>query len=233
MPTANQFEVEVKTLLGGGHDRAHAFVAKLKRNDPALKLTGRSNQLNHYFDSKGDPWKLSEAVGGFLSDRDRAAFGKILTEAKSFALRTRDADGKILLVIKAAIREGRDGDDQHALERLEGEYETAAPDIDTLDEAIRSAGYGFLSKWSRERREYRYKDFTVCLDRNAGYGFVAEIEKLVGSREAAEDARKEILDELKALDAEELSQERVGRMFEYYNSHWPEYYKTEKTFTIE
>ncbi|MEX2043342.1 MAG: CYTH domain-containing protein [Patescibacteria group bacterium] len=232
MPTANQFEVEVKTLLGG-KKAADDFVAKLKQADGALQQTARSNQLNHYFDSDGDPDKVAKAVAKFLGEDDLAAFRRIIGQAKSYALRTRDADGRILLVIKAAAGGSRDGDDQHALERLEGEYGTTAPDIDTLDEAIRSAGYDFLSKWSRERIEYAYKDYTVCLDRNAGYGYLAEVEKIVPSSDEAETAREAILGELASLGFEELSQERVGRMFEHYNRHWPEYYKTEKTFTIE
>lgn len=229
MPTANQFEVEVKTLLGS-REAAAAFVTKLQDSAGSLKELARSNQLNHYFDSNGDREQVAAAVTPFLTATDLAAFRQILGQATSFALRTRDADGKILLVIKAAKG---DGDDQHALERLEGEYPTTAPDIDTLDEAIRSAGYDFLSKWSRERVEYGYKDYTVCIDKNAGYGYVAELEKVVPSSGEAETARAEILAELAALGAEELSQERVGRMFEYYNEHWPEYYRTEKTFTIE
>lgn len=229
--TGEQYEVEVKTLLGDDHKQAHAFVRKLKEHDPALQQTGQSNQLNHYFDSGGDAQKLPTAVGKYLSKKDLTAFKKILSEAKSFALRTRDADGKVLLVAKASKEEGED--DQHALERLEGEYQTTAKNIDELDDAIQSAGYGFLSKWSRERREYRYKGLTACIDKNAGYGFVAELEKVVDSRDAAEQARAEILAELKRLGLVELSQERVGRMFEYYNQHWPEYYKTDKTFVIE
>ncbi len=229
MPTANQFEVEVKTLLGS-RAAAEAFVAKLQDSAGSPKESARSNQLNHYFDAAGDREQVAVAVTPFLNATDLAAFQQILGQAKSYALRTRDADGNVLLVIKAAKG---DGDDQHALERLEGEYETTAPDIDTLDEAIRSAGYDFLSKWSRERVEYDYKDYTVCIDKNAGYGYVAEIEKIVPSSEEAETARAEILAELATLGAEELSQERVGRMFEYYNDHWPEYYRTDKTFTVD
>lgn len=227
--TANQFEVEVKTLLGS-KEGAQAFVAKLKELDAKTKQTGGSNQLNHYFDEGGDAAKLPDALRKFLSDTDLTAFKEILEQSKSFALRTRDADGKLLLVIKAAKG---DGDNQHALERLEGEYETTAPDIDTLDEAIRSAGYDFLSKWSRERQEYGYKDYTVTIDKNAGYGYVAELEKVVPDSDQATEARKQILDELQTLGVEELSQERVGRMFDFYNEHWPEYYQTDKTFTVE
>lgn len=229
MSQANQYEVEVKTLLGS-KTGAEAFVAKLKELDAKAAKTGGSNQLNHYFDEAGDSAKLAGALQPFLSDADLGALNAIVKQSQSFALRTRDADGAILLVIKAAKG---DGDNQHALERLEGEYQTTAPDIDTLDEAIRSVGYDFLSKWSRERVEYGYKDYTVTIDKNAGYGYVAELEKVVPDSDQASTARDEILSELKELGAEELSQERVGRMFDYYNQHWPEYYQTDKTFTVE
>lgn len=228
MPTANQYEVEVKTLLGS-QAAADRFIDTLKQHDDALAQTGQSNQLNHYFDSAGDLVALRKAVKPFLNAQDQTALDEILRQSKTFALRTRDADGQIRLVVKAAKGEG---DNQHALERLEGEYETTASDIDTLDQAIQTAGYGFLSKWSRDRREYRYKDYTVTVDRNAGYGYVAEIEKIVPDSDQAERTRQDILAELESLGAEELSQERVGRMFEYYNQHWPEYYRTDKTFTV-
>lgn len=229
IPTANRIEVEVKTLLG---QRANVeeFVAKLKQSGEDFAMTGRSSQLNHYFDDQGDPEQLPDAVANFIDAADLQSLRDLLGKAKKFSLRTRDADGDILLVIKAA-KSGED--DQHAISRLEGEYRTTAPDIDTLDAAIKKAGYDFLSKWSRQRTEYRYKDYTVCIDRNAGYGYLAEIEKLVATEAEAKRTRQAILSELKMLGAEELSQERIGRMFDYYNAHWSEYYRTSKTFTIE
>ena len=228
-PTANKFEVEVKTLLGE-QAQVDKFLAALKQRDPELKQFNAAKQLNHYFDDQGDEAKLLSAVASYLTDDDLRGFKGIVTASKRFALRTRDQDGEVLLVIKAAKG---DGDEQHALERLEGEYPTTVANIDELDEAIRGAGYDFLSKWSRERTEYNYRDFTVCIDKNAGYGFVAEIEKVVDSESVATEAREEILTELAELGFEELSQERVGRMFEHYNQHWREYYRTEKTFTVE
>jgi hypothetical protein len=38
---------------------------------------------------------------------------------------------------------------------------------------------------------------------------------------------------MKNLGVEELSQERLQRMFDYYNKNWAEYYGTDKTFSIE
>ncbi|MDP9211907.1 MAG: CYTH domain-containing protein [bacterium] len=228
MSETKQFEVEVKTLLGSAED-AERFVAKLRQHDENLAQTSQASQLNHYFDDAGDPAKLITAVRQYLTEEDAASLSELVGAAPTFSLRTRQQDGTVRLVVKAA--KGAE-DDQHAIARREGDYQTSAPDIDTLDEAIRQAGYGFLSKWSRDRTEYRYKDYTVCIDRNAGYGFLAEIEQLVGSEEAAATARQAILGELETLGVEELSQERLGRMFAFYNEHWPEYYRTEKTFTV-
>jgi hypothetical protein len=35
------------------------------------------------------------------------------------------------------------------------------------------------------------------------------------------------------LDLTELGQERLERMFEFYNKNWPDYYGTEKVFNLE
>lgn len=71
------------------------------------------------------------------------------------------------------------------------------------------------------------------MDKNAGYGYLAEFEKIV-TDEAEADSVREELDALMAeLEVEELDQERLARMFSFYNTNWPDYYGTDKTFTIE
>jgi hypothetical protein len=35
------------------------------------------------------------------------------------------------------------------------------------------------------------------------------------------------------LGLDELPQERLARMFEFYNQNWSEYYGTDKTFNID
>lgn len=226
---AQQYEVEVKTLLGD-QAAADAFIGKLQAADPELSQIGESSQLNHYFDESGDPAALLEAVKPTLKLADFESFKQILDQSKTFALRTRQDSAGVKLVIKAA----KDGEDvQHAVERLEGEYLTDQAAIDEMDAKIQAAGYGFLSKWSRDRKEFKFKDNTVTLDRNAGYGYVAEFERIVTEESATAAAKQSILDELAALGLEELSQERIGRMFTHYNEHWPEYYRTNKTFIVE
>ncbi len=230
MDTAQQYEVEVKVLLGSKATAAD-FVERLRQADPHLSVKRESSQLNHYFDKSGDSKALFEAVKDLLSDADRVSLKRILDTYENFALRTRLQNGTVLLVVKAAKESGHD--DQHALNRIEGEYEVSCTTIDQLDGLIRSADYHFLSKWSRERTEYDYKDYVVSLDKNAGYGYLAEIEQVVSDEEASVKAKAAVLAELSELGFEELSQERLGRMFTYYNEHWPEYYQTDKTFTVE
>ena len=105
--------------------------------------------------------------------------------------------------------------------------------IDQLDQILLEAGFTYQSKWSRERVEYIYKDFHVCLDKNAGYGYLTEVELVIQDKAEIDTAKEKIRKELDLLGLQELDQNRLERMFAFYNQHWPEYYGTEKTFIIE
>jgi adenylate cyclase class IV len=76
-------------------------------------------------------------------------------------------------------------------------------------------------------------DVAVCLDKNAGYGYLAEFEKVITDSARAEETKQELVSLMKTLGAIELPQDRLERMFAYYNEHWPEYYGTEKIFVIQ
>jgi len=102
-----------------------------------------------------------------------------------------------------------------------------------LDALVLEAGYTYQAKWSREREEYVYKGANVCLDYNAGYGYLAEVEKIVSDESLADQVRAEIDELMLELELEELQQDRLARMFEHYNQNWPEYYGTTKVFIIE
>lgn len=229
MPNPQQFEVEAKTLLGE-EAHARAFEARLREADPELQEIARSSQLNHYFQANHQGRHLFHQVVDLIAPEDQGALSEMLTMYSEFSLRTRKENNVISLVIKAA-KTGEDKD--HALARAEGQYVVATNDLLELDNAILSAGYTYLSKWSRDRVEYRYKNYTVTIDKNAGYGYLAEIEKVVANEAEAESAKAAILQELAHLGYEELPQDRLGRMFAFYNEHWPEYYQTDKTFNVE
>jgi len=218
------YEVEIKCLLGE-KPNADRLAAKMKEADSDLKELGSHRQLNHYFEGSGDFKKAAEAIP---DADDRQAFLDLASKAKSFSLRTRDADGKILLVLKAAVD---DTTSANGTARREVEVPAGAS-LDILDKALLDAGFTYQAKWSRERQEYVYKGANVTIDKNAGYGYLAEFES-IETNPAKLDAAKSNLRALMAeLGAEELDAARLERMFAYYNTHWPDYYGTEKVFNI-
>jgi len=135
-----------------------------------------------------------------------------------------------LFVIKASVD---DTSSSNGTARIEFEEEVANLALHELDQIMLDHGFPYQSKWSRDRQEYTYKDYNVCIDKNAGYGYVAEFEKIITDKEQAEATKEVIRKELEFLGIEELDQGRLERMFAHYNKNRPEYYGTEKTFIIE
>jgi adenylate cyclase class IV len=222
------FEIEIKSLLGE-KEKADAFREKLLGFSTPARLTGKNSQLNHYF-TGGDMRALFETMAPHFSSEQQESLKKILTEGKSHSVRTRQADGKVLLVVKASI-----GDDtsSNGVSRMEFEQETPGLSLEALDGLLLKSGLEYQAKWSRDREEYSLGDVTVCLDRNAGYGYLAEFEKVVDSVDQAEATKTDLLRLMEELGAAELPQDRLERMFAHYNAHWPEYYGTDKVFVIE
>ncbi len=220
------YEVEVKSLLGS-EENAQTLRARMHEADQGTKLVSKNKQLNHYFVS-GDLRQLAQAVHDHLSPEARAKLDDLALRAKEFSVRTRDKDGTVLLVAKVSV-----GDDTSAngVARMEFE-EKVDLTLDELDKILLAAGFAYQAKWSREREEYSFKGINVCLDKNAGYGWLAEFEKVANDNSALQSAREEIASLMKECGVEELPQERLERMFSFYNAHWPEYYGTEKIFSI-
>ena len=71
------------------------------------------------------------------------------------------------------------------------------------------------------------------MDRNAGYGYLAEFEKMIDDGREAEYAKQELKALMAELKCQELAQDRLERMFTFYNEHWEEYYGTDKVFVVE
>ena len=221
------YEVEVKTLLGPV-ENAEALKAKMCELDPACACVSKNNQLNHYFEG-GDINDLYDKTHHLVDGPELEKFQQMLEKGSNFSVRTRQKDDEVLLVVKASVDEGTS---ENTVSRLEFE-EAVAVSLDELDALVLEAGYTYQAKWSREREEYTYKGANVCLDRNAGYGYLAEFEKLTED-ESSLGAIREDIDALMAeLGVEELSQDRLARMFDHYNQNWPDYYGTDKTFIIE
>lgn len=223
----SHFEIEVKSLLGE-KERADALRRKMQEFDPGCSCVSKNKQLNHYFEG-GDIHALYEKVAPLLNEEQMMHFRAIVERGSSFSIRTRQRDDEVLLVVKASIDGGTS---ENTVKRMEFE-ESLAVTLGELDALILEAGYRYQAKWSREREEYVYKGANICLDYNAGYGYLAEVEKLVPDEALADLVRAEIDELMAELELEELAQDRLARMFEYYNQNWPEYYGTTKVFVIE
>ena len=219
--TMQTYEVAIKSLLGT-QEAADALRSRFHVVDPTSK------QLNHYFET-GPMDVLHERVRAIVPSHEHDRLAHIVTRGTRFSVRTRQADDAVLFVIKASID---DTTSENGISRIEFEVAVDHP-LDTLDALIQDAGFPYQAKWSRDREEYTVRGTTVTIDRNAGYGYVAELEKVVTSEEEVEAARDHLRALMQQLGIEELSQDRLERMFAHYNAHWPQYYGTDKIFIIE
>jgi adenylate cyclase class IV len=219
------YEIEIKSLLGS-RKNADRFRARMKEIDPTSKKTGEGKQLNHYFEGTGEWETIATAIP---EPDDQKAFLELAEKAKDFSLRTRDADGKVLLVLKASID---DTTSANGTARREFEKQMNIS-LAALDQIILDAGFAYQAKWSREREEYVFSGANVTIDKNAGYGYLAEFEVIEDDPLKADADKAKLRDLMKQAALEELDQERLGRMFAFYNAHWRDYYGTEKIFVIE
>jgi len=228
---SHTYEVEIKSLLGS-KENADSFVSKLKKENPDLKLSSEGKQLNHYFNVP-EGVDLKTALASLIPEDRKESFDKIIKDGKKLSIRTRQSTDKtgekVIFVIKASV-----GDDSssNGVKRIEFESQVKIS-LDALDKILLNAGLTYQAKWSRERQEYISGDLHVCLDKNAGYGYLAEFEKVTSDEKELEKTRKELVDFMKTVGVEELAQDRLERMFAYYNANWNKYYGTEDTFVLE
>ena len=221
------FEVEIKSLLGTP-ERAEEVRKAMLKVDPQSKVESENSQLNHYFEG-GTLANLAKAIAPHLSGVAEIKLDDFAERAKDFSVRSREKNGSVYFVVKASV-----GDDSSAngIARMEIE-EKISITLDELDKVILSAGFTYQAKWSRKREEYYCKGVNVTLDKNAGYGWLAEFERVVDDQSKVEAARKEVQSLMDELGVAELPQDRLERMFAFYNKNWKEYYGTDKIFTIE
>ncbi len=218
------YEIEIKTLLGEKENADNLRSKILEKGGTPL---AKNNQLNHYF-TLSNVDKFRENIAQYVSAEKKELFGKILSEGNDFSIRTRDTDGVVKLVIKASI--GSDSS-SNGVSRMEFEDKMSIT-LDELDKLLLDAGLEYQAKWSREREEYKLGETNICLDKNAGYGYLAEFEKVVEDKSSAEAVKASLEETMKEFGVSELPQDRLERMFSYYNENWKDYYGTDKVFNI-
>jgi len=232
---SHKYEIEIKSLLGS-KEKYDELKATIAQNFPKAQCTAKSSQLNHYFVG-GKIEKLYELASSHVDPTDLEQFELVVTEGQNPSVRTRKLNDKVLLVIKASVD---DTTSSNGIARIEFEGETPFMSFDELDNLVLDAGFSYQSKWSREREEFQLggsdgdkgSSATLCIDKNAGYGYVAEIETVIDDPKKKNKIQKDLRATLAKLGLTELPQARLERMFEHYNKNWKEYYGTEKTFNI-
>lgn len=221
------YEIEIKSLLGT-KDNAQRLIDKMKSVDADTMLVNHNKQLNHYFVG-GDVENLYNDLKNLFGGEVQKKLKQMIKEGSDFSIRSREVGGVVKLVLKASI-----GDDTSAngVSRIEFEEEVRGMSFNELDQRVLDSGFSYQAKWSRERQEYVCKDINVCIDKNAGYGYLAEFERVIDDRSLSGVAQRELRDFMKLVECEELAQDRLERMFAFYNTHWSDYYGTEKVFVI-
>lgn len=223
----NQYEIEIKVLLWE-EKNAVKFKEDIKSSFPSLELIWKNSQLNHYF-VWWDLSKLRSKIISYLNENEINSFDKMLKDWKSFSFRTRFVENKSILVIKFSLD---DSSSDNWVSRREWEHQFDL-DIDSLDKFLLESDFSYQAKWSREREEYKTLDINICLDKNAWYGYLAEFEMVLDLSSDPLEAKKYLLSIIDGLWYQELPQDRLERMFAYYNENWRDYYGSEKTFVIE
>lgn len=241
---ARMYEIEIKSLLGN-KERADKLKNRLTKRFPLLKTLPRHKQRNHYFNEPEDLKVLPQVIAPLLSEEKKEKLAQLIANitgsvradgasvasngAGTVSIRTREADGVVSFILKASI-----GDDSSAngVSRIEFD-EPVKLSLQQLDKRLLDSGLSFQAKWSREREEYVSNNTHITIDKNAGYGYLAEFEQVVDDKGKTDEVKRELSKLMNELGAEELPQERLERMFAHYNKHWKDYYGTEKTFIIK
>lgn len=221
------YEIEIKSLLGT-KERADQLKERLEGHILPLSFVSGNKQLNHYF-VNGSIERLAEKLLPHLSEDTHRQFMKTIKEGEDHSIRTRQMDDVIIFVVKASID---DATSSNGVSRMEFEAVVGLT-LDDLDQLLLSAGYEYQAKWSREREEYDIGDIHVCIDKNAGYGYVVEFEKVISEASQTEDVKDTLRALMNDLNVKELPQDRLERMFSHYNKHWRDYYGTENVFVID
>jgi len=133
---------------------------------------------------------LFDHIKDHLTAEQQEKFQDILQHGKNHSVRTRWIHNKsgVILVIKASLDEHTS---HNGISRIEFEP-TLDMMLDQLDQILLDSGFEYLSKWSRARKEYKLPDIHISLDKNAGYGYLAEFEMVIDADADVSQAHEKI-----------------------------------------
>src|SRR3989344_1808619 len=223
---SQSYEIEIKSLLGS-KERQQELRARLEALDPNFHLLEKSKRLNHYFVG-GDLGGLFRRLLNRVDTAKIESFKKITTdfEEKNCSIRSKWVNP--VRSSRGALNPAFAKADQHS-----SPWQATGLSLEELDQAILDVGFKYQAKWSEEREEYQFRDMRVTLDFSPGYGYMAEFEIVSNSAESIFADKAKLKATMKELGVEEVPNERIERMFEFYNANWQDYYGTDKVFVIE
>jgi predicted adenylyl cyclase CyaB len=225
-------EVEIKSLLG---DQETADKLKdLLITDFKVTFESSEEQKTHYFVSQNYSSSLSQLAQNLANYLDLKTIKELnlMSEFRSkLSIRSRFNGNDTLFIAKYSLN-SQDTTSDNSVSRKELEVKVNL-NQDELDKLIQDAGFTCQAKWSRYRENYTDGNLTYSLDRNAGYGWILEIEKIIDDESLAGEVTSNLKSVLKSLGLEEINPGRLDRMFNYYNQNWQDYYGTDKIFVIE
>ncbi len=235
-------EVEKKVLLGDVvtadkfRDELKSYILK-DPADPHIIFGDTETQTNHYFlADNGSLTQLATALG--LTDNPN--FAEVIAAVGKISVRTRNVShnpSASNLFIKATLN---DTTSSNGTIRREFGFMLRVSQ-DELDAALIACGFGVQSKWSRHRETYQFsatnalleRIITVTIDKNSGYGYVAEFEILCDDESDVLESSQMVDELLVIFGLVELPQDRLERMFAYYNANWQDYYLKDKFFVVQ
>ncbi len=225
----HSYEIEIKVLLWD-EAKKNQFMASLRESFPEFSHEYSESQLNHYF-QWGSLEVFLPLFSSYIDDTQKQRLQNIADTAKSFSVRTRWTKEQTIIVVKATVNNETSS---NGTARIEWEVDLFPMTLDEIDRKLLSVGFEYQAKWSRAREGYKLNKNTIlCIDKNAGYWYLAEFERVIDDENLIDSTRSELLNMINTLGYNELNQERLARMFDFYNKNWIEYYGTEKVFTIE
>ena len=81
------------------------------------------------------------------------------------------------MVVKATVNNETSS---NGTARIEWEVDLFPMTLDEIDTKLLMSGFEYQAKWSRARDSYKLNQNTIlCLDKNAGYGYLAEFERVI------------------------------------------------------
>lgn len=118
------------------------------------------------------------------------------------------------------------GGKMHDEAREEIEIRCAKDDFGNLERLFAAIGIKPNIKWFRKRNEFAWQGIRVCVDYTRGYGYIVELEQVVGPDES-DAAVRSLKKKLQSLGVDETSKEIFDRKLEYYKQHWCSLIETE------